>query len=177
MSENNSSPPSFSVLLAELQAKLQHTLATVQALPQDKAKLDIDVENMIKSLVHDIKVLKFLLKGKWEQADNKANYSLPLVDYDGKLVVSKELINRNLVGDMLALHPYGQRINRYVKDPEMDCISVELQNYGVIWLKAKHLPFPPQQTEKLIKVELADGNTAWLTWETLKTVKQLIANK
>jgi len=186
MSEEKTFPQPFSVMLADCEAELKQTLQAVQALPSDKTVIASDVETRVKELVDTIKILRKLLAEQWELAPQKnGNYMISetstddgvrIINNDGKIVVSQWAIKNNVVGDLLALYPFCEYMS-YFGYSSIVYLGVFLPAYNKnVWLQPKHLPLPVS-TQKLEKVCLADGNTAWLTPETLKSIRKLIESK
>lgn len=183
MAERKPSPPPFSVILAETEAKLHALLTVAQYVASTKSSehsylvLSEEFENKIKVLCAETKVLRALILQRWRQAytcECKNMIERHQEKYDKNVYsfgVTTELAH--LAADLATLATFAY-VRGYCIKHDTFCI----EPYGVekqFSIAAKHLPIPqPGKTEK---VTLADGNVAWLTPETLKTVREIIANK
>lgn len=180
--------PSFSVLIAEQQAQLKTKLQAVQAWTLAKQTISDDVENKIKSHATTIKVLCNLKKDGWQLAfatQEKEPHSTIYIQYDYRqdqqdhsyvYQLSNDIIAEGIAGDLLeiekAIHGDQVRLRGYNKTEDVFIIAAI---YYWLTVKAKHLPLIPY--DNLKAVQLSDGNTAWLTPETLKTVREVIDSK
>jgi hypothetical protein len=163
------------VLLANYEAELYTTLQQIQALPPTTV-LDNEVEAYIVALVKTIKVLRFLLRDKWETCSEPEQEVVYIrSDNEQRLIVTRRMLRRNVVGDILALKTIIIPYKLYVSsDVGEEVYQLDLPiDYVHIYVKAKHLSLP-QPTTKLTKVLLKDGNVAWLTSNMLKKVQSML---
>lgn len=172
MSEETQNPIPFSVLLAECEAELAEKLQIIQALAAtNKVVFTEQVEAYIKALAQTVSQLRRLINEKWEQTTKPNSYGYDVYWRDGKLSVDLGLLESGLAFDIISVP--APAIEYYKKDA---VIKLRLANGREVYVKAKRLK-PPIQNVTLQKVALKDGNTAWLTPETLKAVRELITLK
>lgn len=175
MANEKPQPSSFSVLIADAEAELQQILKTVHFVASNRnLTLHEEIENRIKRLVQTIKILKKLKSDGWELSPCPTSHDYVLISPFREATINLELIRHRVVGDVAELVALtGRGLYSYCM-PE-DVFLIDLPKGESIYIKAKHLPLP--QPQNLQKVTLADGNVAWLTPETLKAIKDLLANK
>lgn len=183
----------FSILLAETEAELKELFDKFGGIDVSKIRLEQDVEDYLKALSTRTKVLKTLSKLGYTPVGRPKNESskgvavfrssrrldfdlneTPVINSDEQQLITVEIVKLNILSDIAEIAKDNPNVNLgYIKKKSKVFIHITgfIRRHQIIdtWVEAKSLPVVSK--EKLIKVHLNDGNTAWLTEEAYALAK------
>jgi len=166
--DNQTAPPSFSVLINQHLAEIQAILKAVSFASSQEFPIDPRIERRLSNLVKALEKLEILKQEEWRLVGKPEGDSF---EADR---LTRALIRYNIVRDAQRLTELQccswHHIEYY---PSLDCFELKLDSDVRIYLKAKHLPLPSLPFDKLRLVRLRNGFT-WLSEETLKRIYQYL---